>query len=104
MIDCIRNDYINQKNRFEQMKSQEIELQKQKAENEVVTPKFAEIENQKQLSLQIAQDAYQRAVASANDVCDNAKKAFREATYKKIEEVVSAEFATALFDLEKKLS
>lgn len=58
MLECIKNDYLAQKARFEQMCREEVAAQKAKADRELIEPKCQDYEKAKAESIRTAQAAY----------------------------------------------
>lgn len=104
MLECIKNDYLAQKARFEQMCREEIAAQKAKADRELIEPKCQDYEKAKAESIRTAQAAYQSAIELAEKTCAESKKAYRELVYDKVEQATNSAFADAIADLDAKLA
>lgn len=104
MLECIKQDYLAQKARFEQMCREEVAAQKVQADRELIEPKCQDYEKVKAEALRNAQTAYQSAIEIAEKTCEESKKSYRELVYDKVEKTVAAAFKDAIADLDAKLA
>lgn len=104
MLKSIENELLKTKSCLEAQKQSEIASQKAKAEIELIAPKVAELEKEKQQALKLARDSYDK---SAQDISANYEK--QKADYvaqvnAAVEAKVSVSFQHALDGVDRLLS
>lgn len=104
MLDCIKFELESQKKRFEQMRDTEIANAKARADNDLISPKFGELENVKQAQLVKANEEYNAKVVTISNTYDAQKETYRKQIYDRCETEVATGFKAAIDDIEKQLA
>lgn len=104
MLESIKCELTKTKSNLEAQKTTEIAAQKAKAEIELIAPKVAELEAEKQQALKSAKDSYDQTASGITATYENKKTAYTEQVYLAVENKVSENFQRAIDGVEKLLA
>lgn len=104
MLDCIKQELVNARANIEAKKQAEIAAAKAKANQDVIEPELARIEQEKIKALQLAQESHDKAVNKTIALYEGQKEAYRQSANQKIEAKIEAAFTEILAALDKQLA
>lgn len=104
MLESIKNELMKTKSNLEAQKQSETASQKAKAEVELVAPKIAELESEKQQALKCAKESYDQTAGGIIASYESKKTAYSEQVYAAVESKVADSFKKTLDGIDKLLS